>query len=338
MIFFDVTKTGGAGHRSGLMRVSERLAHELGAAVTQVRWPDWDRAVKSTDWFLTAELFSHEERPGFAEFIAEQRCQTAAIFHDAIPLRFPHITWPQSVARHPSYLKLLAGFKRVWAVSETSRDDLLGFWQWQEQANTPPVEVLALGADFNGRARRVHTPANGKIPAIVCVGILEPRKNQTLLLDAAEVLWNEDLKFELHLVGRVNPHFGAPILQRVKSLRRKFAGLHYHPAANDARLAELYARVRASAFPTMAEGCGLPLLESLWMGVPCVCSDLPVLRENADGGGCVSVPVNDVAAWTRALRQALTDDPWLARLGAEAAGRSLPTWAETAGRLRAEMV
>ena len=37
MIFFDATKTGGSGHRSGLMRVSARLAEELGPAARAVR-------------------------------------------------------------------------------------------------------------------------------------------------------------------------------------------------------------------------------------------------------------------------------------------------------------
>jgi hypothetical protein len=37
MIFFDATKTGGSGHRSGLMRVSARLAEELGPAARAVQ-------------------------------------------------------------------------------------------------------------------------------------------------------------------------------------------------------------------------------------------------------------------------------------------------------------
>ena len=336
MIFFDVTKAGGSGHRSGLMRVSARLAEELGAAATPVRWGEWDRVVKPTDWFLTGELFSPEERPGFAEFLAGRRCRTAAIFHDAIPLRFPHITWPQSVARHPGYMKMLGQFDRVWADSAASREDLVGFWRWQGLEKLPPVEVITLGADFNGRPRvRRAAGVVAATPLMLSVGILEPRKNQVLLLEVAEALWTAGLKFELHLVGRVNPHFGKPVLERVKALRRKFRALHFHEAAGDAAVAELYAKARVSVFPTIAEGCGLPVLESLWNGVPCVCSDLPVLRENSEGGGCVSVAVNDRAAWTQALRQVLTDDARVAGLTAEAAARGLPTWAEAAAMLRA---
>jgi glycosyltransferase involved in cell wall biosynthesis len=334
MIYFDVTKAGGAGHRSGLMRVSARLAAGLRGVATEVRWPTWDRAtLQADDWFLTAELFSEEERPGITAFLEQRVGRTAAIFHDAIPLKHPHITWPQSVARHPGYLKLLARFDRIWAVSEASREELRGFWRWLGLSKTPPVDVLALGADFDAvpRVTRRATPSS---PSLLSVGILEPRKNQIFLLEVCEELWGEGLAFELHLVGRVNPHFGAPILRRIKALSRKNCGLHYHAAASDAAVTALYAKVRSSVVPTIAEGCGLPLLESLWMGVPCVCSDLPVLRENTAGGGCLPVALNDRAKWKAALRRVLTEDALQAILTAEATSRALPTWAGAAETVR----
>jgi glycosyltransferase involved in cell wall biosynthesis len=344
MIYFDVTKAAQSGHSSGLQRVSARLREALGAAATEVRWDEGLKNFRTLervnpepgDWFVTAEVFAEDERPGFGEFIRSGRLRSAAIFHDAIPLKFPHTTWPQSVARHPGYLKFLASFDRVWAVSEASRAELTGFWSWQGLEKTPPVDVLALGADFNGapRVTQRNLPAAGK-PRLLSVGILEPRKNQALLLDVAEELWGEKLAFELHLVGRVNPHFGPPVEARIKSLQAKFPGLHYHAAAGDDEVARLYAGARASVFPTLAEGCGLPLLESLWQGVPCVCSDLPVLRENAGGGGCLPVAVNDRAAWKETLRRVLTEDSLVERLTLEAQSRVLPTWAAAVESLKA---
>ncbi len=333
MIFFDTTKTGAAGHRSGLTRVSARLRDELGAGATPVAWDEAAARAQPADWFLTTELFSGDERPGFPAFLAARPCRLAAVFHDAIPLKHPHITWPQSVARHPAYLKLLAKFDRVWAVSAASRDELLGYWRWLGLEDAPPVDVLALGADFH-RQPRATARAAPRAARLLSVGILEPRKNQSLLLEACEELWAGGLDFELHLVGRVNPRFGRPIVERIRALRRtRGASLHFHEAADDATLAELFATARATLFPTIAEGCGLPLLESLWQGVPCVCSDLPVLRENASGGGCLPVAPGDHGAWRDALRRILTDDALCTRLGSEAAVRPLPTWRESAATL-----
>jgi glycosyltransferase involved in cell wall biosynthesis len=103
----------------------------------------------------------------------------------------------------------------------------------------------------------------------------------------------------------------------------RWPGLLYHADADDRAVAELHATARAAVFPTIAEGCGLPLLESLWAGVPCVCSDLPVLLENAAGGGCMAVPVADHRAWKSALRQILSEDSLHARLAREAAAADL---------------
>lgn len=341
MIWLDVTKSGRARHRSGLMRVTERLRQELGAAATPVAWDGWDRRMGPDDWWLTAELFDEHERPGFANFVrARAAGRIGAIFHDAIPLRWPHITWPQSVARHPLYMKRLAEFDRVWAVSEASRRDLTGFWRWQGVGARAEPRTVMLGADFDGAPRRGAMDARAEAtdrPVLVGLGIVEPRKNQRFLLEVARSLWDEGLRFELHVVGRVNPHFGGPIRDALRRAARVYPCLHYHGAMDDAALARLLAGARAVVFPTIAEGCGLPLLEALWRGVPCVASDLAVLRENAEGGGCRLVAVNDAAAWRAALREVLVDEGVWRRLAAEAARRSLPRWRDTADALRKDL-
>lgn len=347
MIYYDTTKMGAAKQRSGLTRVSGRLQEEFGGSVTPVNWDGKRRAFVSAasrqpvafapqDWLFTVELFSDAERPGFADFVGRHPCRLAAMFHDAIPLRWPHITWPQSVQRHPGYMKLLAGFDRVFAISAASAGDLKGLWRWQEVTPRARVEIISLGADFDGSHRRHRDPVipNGARPLLLCVGIVEPRKNQAFLLDVAEALWRDKVDFELHVVGRVNPHYGKPIEARMKSLQKRETRFRFHAAAPDRELAALYAHARAVAFPTIAEGCGLPLLEALWRGVPCVCSDLPVLRENADGGGCVVAGVNDVADWTKKLKVVLTDADENRRLQTAAMARELPRWRETATAIR----
>jgi glycosyltransferase involved in cell wall biosynthesis len=263
----------------------------------------------------------------------------AAVYHDAIPIKLPGITWPRSVERHPAYMKLLARFDRVWAVSKASRDELLGFWKWQGVTSPPPVDVLRLGADWDGVLRAQGAGERQAWPLrVVSIGILEPRKNQAVLLDAFEALRGEGIAMELHLVGRVNPHFGRPIEERVEAISSRWPGLVHHAGMGDAALASLVLSSRATAFASLAEGCGLPLLESLWMGVPCVCSDIAPLVENAAGGGCSIVAGNTPAGWVAGLRQILTDDAFHARLAAQAASRELPTWGGAARALREALV
>lgn len=346
MIYYDVTKMGAARHKSGLMRVSAQLLGALGDAVHRVSWKngrfvDAGRGTpvmfRTDDWLVTVELFSTAERPGFREFIAARPCRLGAVFADAIPLKFPHITWPQSVQRHPDYMKLLAGFEVVWAISDFVRDELAGFWRWQGVTPRAEARRIELGADFDGSPRATTPPRFAARPALLCVGIIEPRKNQGFLVDVAESLWRDGVDFDLHIVGRVNPHFGEPIVRRIKAVARRERRLHLHVAANDAKLRELYGAARAVVFPTIAEGCGLPVIEALWRGVPCVCSDLPVLRELADAGGCVMPRVNDVADWREKLRPLLADVAAAETLARVAVARPLPTWAEAGAMLRAEL-
>lgn len=337
MIWLDTTKSSKAGHRSGLVRVTSRLRAELEGDATEVRGMSWIQDAQKQDWFLTAEVFAPHEREGWEAILGARPCRLAVIYHDSIPMKFPRTTWPKSVARHPAYLKMLARFDLVWAVSESSRSELLEYWSWLGLRKVPLVKVIELGADFDGQSRGKATVSSEE-KILLNVAILEPRKNQGLLLDACEVLWREGLEFDLHLVGRVNPHFGRVIEKRIKQATKTQSRLHYHAAASDAQVASLYARARASVFPTRAEGCGLPIIESLWRGLPCVCSDLPVLRENADGGGCVSVPLDDLSAWVTALRQILTDETHYAQLAKEAQDRRLVTWKDTANAIRTELV
>ena len=51
----------------------------------------------------------------------------------------------------------------------------------------------------------------------------------------------------------------------------------------DDAIADLYRSSAAVMVPSRAEGFGLPVLEGMACGVPVICSDLPVLRELADG-------------------------------------------------------
>jgi glycosyltransferase involved in cell wall biosynthesis len=334
MIHFDTTHASSWRHASGLARVSERLLRELGPSAKPVRWPSLGE-LGAGDWLLTPELFSESERPGFTGALRGRRFRAAALYHDAIPLKLPDVTWPRSVERQPGYMKLLSLFDRVWAVSEASREELARFWKWQGVHQAPQVDVIELGADWPG----VPRAGAGAPPSrrIVSVGILEPRKNQTVLLDAYERLRADGIDFELHLVGRVNPHFGRPIKRRVAALAASAPGVFHHEGMDDAALAGLIRGSRATAFPSVAEGCGLPVLESLWLGIPCVCGDIAPVAANAAAGGCLVVDGGGGARWAEALRRVLTDDGLHDRLSAECRSRALPTWSGAAATIRAAL-
>jgi glycosyltransferase involved in cell wall biosynthesis len=92
------------------------------------------------------------------------------------------------------------------------------------------------------------------------------------------------------------------------------------PIADD-RMPALMRAADVFAFPSEREGFGLVVLEAQAAGLPCVVSDLPVLREFlADGRDCLMVPAGDAAALGEALSRAIHDGPLRERLAA--GGRS----------------
>jgi glycosyltransferase involved in cell wall biosynthesis len=62
-------------------------------------------------------------------------------------------------------------------------------------------------------------------------------------------------------------------------------------------------------YPSVFEGFGLPVLETMACGTPVIVSDASSLPEIVGASG-LRVPPHDTAAWTAALRRALTDEEW----------------------------
>jgi len=109
---------------------------------------------------------------------------------------------------------------------------------------------------------------------VLCVGALRPHKNQELLVRAAPLL-PDDVK--ILLVGHQEPY-----AESLRHLTRELACEDRVEMAGylpESRLERLWVMAGCAAFPTRAEGFGLPLVEAMARGVPVACSDIPVLRE-----------------------------------------------------------
>jgi alpha-1,3-rhamnosyl/mannosyltransferase len=79
-----------------------------------------------------------------------------------------------------------------------------------------------------------------------------------------------------------------------------------HGYVGDHELLRLYRTAAVLVLPSLYEGFGLPLLEAMACGTPCIASDDPALLE-VSGGAALHFPRGDADALRRTLEQLLDD-------------------------------
>lgn len=320
------------------------LDHPGGARGRGARWPlarRWQAKLQrlidpkapplpANAGLIVPEIFSPAVAAVLPDLFAATGGPRIAIFHDAIALRLPELTPAGTVARFPAYLQELLAFDGIAAVSADSRDALVDYWRWLGLSRTPPVRAIPLGTDFTPAPPAHASEVSCDVPTVLCVGSIEGRKNHLALLDAAESLWARGLRFELRLIGLAQPATGAAALARLGELRAAGRPVRHEGPADDATVAAAYATCAFTVYPSIAEGFGLPVLESVAQGKPCVCSGRGALGEAAAGGGCLPLSAMTSAALAGAIGRLLTEPAALAELSAQARRRPMRTWRDHA--------
>jgi glycosyltransferase involved in cell wall biosynthesis len=142
------------------------------------------------------------------------------------------------------------------------------------------------------------------------VSALEPRKNAPFLLDwfaKTEVL---DADVELWWAG---PRAWWASRELIRNLKRRRGGprggrIRFLGKVSDRRLCALYQQAAFTIYPSLYEGFGLPVLDSLMHRTPVVCGYHSSLPELA-GPGVFYFDACDPASLDEACRQLLVSQP-----------------------------
>ena len=286
------------------------------------------RSLPDNSGVIVPEIFSPATAQALPELFAASRGPRVALFHDAIALKFPELTPSGTVARFPAYLIELLGFDGIAAISEDSRASLLDYWQWLGVAHCPPVHAIPLGTMTQLRARTGDmSPAPGP-PVVLSIGSIEGRKNHLALLNACEELWQKGEHFELHLIGMAHPKTGASALARIRDLQAARRPIRYDGPVSDDHVEAAYRACTFTVYPSLIEGFGLPVVESLSHGKPCICSSRGALGESARGGGCIGLDRVDASSLGAAIGRLLHRSEELSALRLQAQARRFKTWSE----------
>jgi len=212
--------------------------------------------------------------------------------------------------------------RAVLALSETAADDVAAALRLPRER----VRVVSPYPDpafrpLDGAADRVRRRF-GLDRYCLAVGDLGPRKNLGALGRAVREL--DEPGLELALVGRPGPG-GERIAHE--------AGGRWLGRVDDETLADLYRAAAVTAYPSLYEGFGLPVVEAMACGSPVVASDRGAIPEVAGDAAILVEPSADgiAAGLGWALEPAVAErlraagPERAARYSAEAMGRA--AWA-----------
>jgi glycosyltransferase involved in cell wall biosynthesis len=136
------------------------------------------------------------------------------------------------------------------------------------------------------------------------VGSCIPRKRIDVLLEVVAAVRRAHPGLDLGLV-KVGGAWSTEQEEQIARLGLGVAITHV-VGCTRSELATVYNLSSVVLVPSEAEGFGLPVVEALACGAPVLGSDIAALRE-AGGPAALYAPAGDVAAWSLALTQLLTN-------------------------------
>ncbi|WP_026871974.1 glycosyltransferase family 4 protein [Inquilinus limosus] len=216
----------------------------------------------------------------YIAYLASRKAVGNRVFqmiHDVIPLLKPWLAKPGHDVEFRKFLERAADYVSGFlCVSDQTEADLRRVMP--AAGGAIPTRVVPLAHEFMGEVED-GTPIAHSIralaehPFVLCVGTIEVRKN-TLALCKVWAQLRQDIGVGLPRLVLAGQR--GWLTEDVFDLLRATGNLGGYVAVaerpSDAELAFLYRNCRFTVFPSLYEGWGLPIGESLWFGKLCITS------------------------------------------------------------------
>jgi glycosyltransferase involved in cell wall biosynthesis len=237
-----------------------------------------------------------------------------------------HLDTPSSVLKRTYYQLLMKPACRraalVLTVSDFSRHRIL------EWSGANPERIRNVGNGVSDVFVREGQRLDVGNSYFLCVGNRKPHKNELRVVQAFAVA---DIP-----AGYLLLFTGLPSTELVAEMNRlgiqgrvRFLG-----SLNDSDLARAYRGARALLFPSLYEGFGLPLVESMACGIPVLTSNCTALPEIAGGAALLVDPrcTSEIVTGVESLVADMKLHSGLVRRGLERAAHF--RWEAVANRVR----
>lgn len=220
-------------------------------------------------------------------FIRGKSVRHVLTIADVAPFRFPALDQTRRAHEQAPFLQGVAKAERILTTSEASKRDIIELLGARPEA----VVVTYPGVDETFRPG----PPGTLPPQLRCGQYLlfigdpqEPRKNFQMLYDAY-----------LRAFSGLD---GGPLLAVLCTTDPKLPGVAHVSIAGDAELRALYRGALATCVPSLYEGFGLPVAESMACGTPVLAARASSLPEVAGDAAILLDPLS-VEAWIDAMQR-----------------------------------
>jgi glycosyltransferase involved in cell wall biosynthesis len=221
----------------------------------------------------------------------------AMTIHDLIPTLFPEY-W-KGWNPHRDRGSIVTKASVIFVPSEVTKVDLLEF------EGELHCEIIVVPHGVNPKI--FTTNSDDKVrridfPYFLFIGRRSRYKRFGLLLEALS-----NVRLRGHDVGLVIVGGGRLSHDEKSLVGAALPGDRFcHESSSDYGLAQLLRQAEALCFPSKIEGFGLPILEAMACGCPCVLSDIPIFRE-VSGNSALFFDSESVESLTQEMIQIISD-------------------------------
>lgn len=199
--------------------------------------------------------------------------------------------------------------RALLTVSEFSKRAICEALPWLDPsavlvAHNAPRPCFAPVID-DGRLAAAGAAAGVDDGFVLALASADPRKNLPALLEAYALLPAPVRARHPLVTVWAHDALGADARRRVAALGLE-SDVRFLAAVDDRQLAALFSAAAVFAFPSLAEGFGLPVLEAMACGAPVVAGLHPAVAEVAGDAACL-VDTADVSALSAAIGRLLED-------------------------------